>query len=284
MGEVSALECVANVSEGRDTALLEAMAAACRPLLLDVHADRDHHRAVLTMAGPGDEVEAAAQALARVVIDAIDLRPHAGAHPRLGAVDVVPFVPLRHDGSLVPAVGARDRFARWAGNELCLPCFLYGPVGEGIRTLPEVRRGAFKTLAPDTGPSRPHPTAGATAVGARSALVAYNLWLDRADLDVARQVAAALRTPEVRTLAFTLRSRVQISCNLVDPSSVGPAQVFDAAARLLQSSGVRIARTELVGLAPRAIVDAVPRSRWAELDLRPEATIEARMEERGIRR
>ena len=146
--------------------------------------------------------------MAGSAVDRIDLRSHAGIHPRLGAVDVVPFVPL---GAGPPAtarrgheaLAARDRFAGWAGSTLDLPCFLYGPE----RTLPEVRRSAFRSLAPDTGP-RPHPTAGATAVGSPPVLVAYNVWIagepgcDRTSpsaLSVARALAAELRGPSVRS-------------------------------------------------------------------------------------
>ncbi len=162
--------------------MIETIAAAGGPAVLDVHSDGDHHRTVLTMGG-GD-VEEAVMAVARRTVEVIDLRRHHGVHPRLGALDVVPFVPLdgngaplSGDGDLSGAMAARDRFARWAGEALDLPCFLYGPE----RTLPTVRKTAFHGLQPDTGPDRPHPTAGACAVGARPALLAYNLWLSTGD-------------------------------------------------------------------------------------------------------
>jgi glutamate formiminotransferase / 5-formyltetrahydrofolate cyclo-ligase len=260
------LECVVNVSEGRDRDVLRALAEAAGPALLDLHADPDHHRAVLTLAG-----EEAPTAVAEVAVERIDLTTHAGAHPRIGAVDVVPFVPLG-GATMGEAVAARDRFAAWAGAALGVPCFLYGPE----RSLPDVRRSAFAGLAPDTGPDRPHPTAGAAAVGARPVLVAYNVWLAEPDLDAARRLARALRGSAVRALGLAVGDAVQVSCNLVDPAAVGPAAVFDRVA-----AEVPVARAELVGLVPRSVLDAVPRHRWAELDLADDRTIEARLEAGG---
>ncbi|MBO0732108.1 MAG: hypothetical protein J2P57_22800, partial [Acidimicrobiaceae bacterium] len=143
------LECVVNVSEGRVTSLVERFGSAAGEALLDVHLDADHHRSVFTLAGPDELVESAARALATAVVEHVDLRTHQGAHPRIGALDVVPWVNLRgwpvEDGPLGPAVAARDRFAAWAGRELGLPCFLYGPER---RTLVELRRGAWSTIRP----------------------------------------------------------------------------------------------------------------------------------------
>jgi glutamate formiminotransferase len=160
------LECVVNISEGCRRDVLDRLARCAGDHLLDVHTDPDHHRSVFTLAGP--DVEEAARSLATAAVDAIDLRTHEGAHPRLGAVDVVPFVPLGPT-PFPDAVAARDRFAAWAGASLHLPCFLYGPE----RSLPDLRRHAFRTLRPDAGPAEPHPSAGACAVGARPVLVAY---------------------------------------------------------------------------------------------------------------
>ena len=272
------LECVVNVSEGRDAATVAAVGAAGGDCLLDVHSDPDHNRSVLTLAGPA--VEEAVRAVARAALLRIDLRHHDGVHPRLGALDVVPFVTLGPDGAplppgsdLAPALAARNRFAAWAGEELGLPCFLYGPE----RTLPEVRRTAFRGLSPDTGPTRPHPSAGACAVGARHALVAYNLWLATPDVSTARAIAAALRGPAVRALGLALPGAAQVSCNLVDPLRFGPADAFDAVERLARQAGTRVARAELVGLAPAAVVNGVPVTRRRTLDLDPERTVEARL-------
>ena len=271
------LECVVNVSEGRDAALLDALAAAAAPAVLDVHTDPHHHRSVLTLAGPG--VEEAARRLAAEAVARIDLRHHDGVHPRLGAADVVPFAPL--DGSsLADAVEARDAFAQWAGTALGVPCFLYGPE----RSLPDVRRGAFSSLAPDAGPPAPHPSAGAIAVGARGVLVAYNLWLapDTAP-PVARAIARDVRGPALRALGLDVGGRPQVSCNLVDPAALGPAAAYDAVAALAAAAGTRVVGAELVGLVPASVLRAVPAERWGDLDLGPDRTIEARLEQAGVR-
>jgi glutamate formiminotransferase len=261
------LEVVINISEGRRPGVVRQVADAAADALLDIHLDPDHHRAVLTVIG-----EDAARAVAAAGVAALDLRDHEGAHPRIGAVDVVPFVAL---GPTTPAGAraARDRFAAWAGDELGVPCFLYGPE----RTLPAVRRDAFRGLAPDTGPDAPHPTAGAMAVGVRPPLVAYNLWLAEPDLALARALAAELRGPAVRALGLAVGAHVQVSMNLIDPLSVGPAAVYD---RVAARTG--IARAELVGLVPAAVLDTAGEHRWDELDLAPERTIERRAADRGI--
>lgn len=243
---------------------------------------------MLTIAGGPCELLDAVRSLARKTVELVDITAHRGQHPRIGALDVVPFVPLRA-GAMPDAVRARDDFARWAGAELALPCFLYGPLADRtVRTLPEVRRGAFRSMSPDHGPQRPHPSAGASAVGARTPLVAYNLWLTGGDTSVvlARRVASAIRRREVRALGLELEHGVQVSCNLVEPETVGPHHVYDEVAALLREADgagvVRIERCELVGLVPRRVLEQVPASRRDQLGLSIEATIEARLEERGI--
>jgi glutamate formiminotransferase len=265
------LECVVNVSEGERADVIRTIAEAAGRCLLDVHSDADHGRSVLTLAGPG--VEAAARAVTAAAVERLDLHAHHGVHPRFGVVDVVPFVPLA-GSTMEAAVAARDAFAAWAAAELDLPCFLYGL----DCALPEVRRGAFVTLAPDLGPEDPHPTAGGCAVGARNPLVAYNLWLQPpADVALAKRIAADLRGPAVRTLALGFDSHVQVSCNLIEPAAVGPGAVFDAVAER-----AAVARGELVGLVPTSVLDAEDPARWALLDLDPSRTIEARLAQAGL--
>jgi glutamate formiminotransferase len=267
------LECVVNVSEGRDVDVVAELARAAGDALLDVHTDAHHHRTVLTLVG-----EDAVRAVADVALRRIDLRAHVGVHPRLGAVDVVPFVAL--DGSTAgDALAARDRFARWWATTHAVPCFLYGPE----RTLPDVRRGAFTTLRPDLGPEQPHPTAGATAVGQRPVLVAYNVWVGGVDLESARRLASACRGPGVRTLGLAVGDRWQVSMNLVDPVVIGPAAAFDRVVHAAGAVGAVVEGAELVGLVPAAVLDAVPRHRWAELDLAADRTIEARLDRAGRR-
>jgi glutamate formiminotransferase len=278
------LECVVNVSEGRDDALLGELAAAAGPHLLDLHRDPDHNRAVFTLAGPPDAVETAARDLATATLALLDLRTHEGAHPRLGVLDVVPFVPYAPGapppGDLTAAVARRDDFARWLGETNGVPAFLYGPLaGGGTRTLPDVRRHAFAEgpagLRPDFGPSRLSLRSGATAVGARPALVAYNVWVDSPA--VARVVAPQVRSPQVRALGLTTGVRAQVSCNLIDPVRVGPAEVYDAVSALVADAGGSVEGVELVGLIPAVVFAAVPAARRRTLGLSEEETVEARL-------
>ena len=276
-------ECVVNVSEGRDEKVLAALAASAEPSLLHLHRDPDHHRAVLTLAGTADAVLPATRALASATVGRLDLRDHDGAHPRLGVLDVVPFVPYR-PGRRAPedlsaAAALRDDFARWLGTELGVPSFLYGPLpGGGNRTLPDIRRHAFATangLAPDFGPSRPDPRTGASAVGARRVLVAYNVWVS--SVEVARRVAPAVRGRAVRALGLAVGDRAQVSCNLVDPDAYGPERLFDDVGALVAEAGGVVGGAELVGLIPESVLAAISRSRWTELGLGEWSTIEARL-------
>ena len=275
------VECVVNVSEGRDQGILAQLAAAAGQVLLDLHTDADHHRSVFTLAGGAEQVTGAVQALARESVAHLDLRTHQGAHPRRGVLDVVPFVPYRpgqlpvHD--LDGAIDLRDAFARWFSATLGVPTFLYGPLPGGEhRTLPQVRRHAFRELAPDFGPHQPHPTAGATAVGARTVLVAYNVLVS--SLEVARQVAPLVRGPAVRALGLAVGEGAQVSCNLVEPARVGPAQVYDTVRHLVEQAGGDVEGAELVGLLPEAVLMEIPGSRWGELGLSAERTIESRLQ------
>jgi glutamate formiminotransferase len=260
------LAAVVNISEGRRADVVAALAAAAGDHCLDVHSDVDHHRSVFWLAGR--DVESAARALVTEAVRRLNIHDHEGVHPRIGVVDVVPFVPIDDASTMADALAARDAFAHWAGRELQLPCFLYGPE----RSLPDVRRGAFSVLAPDSGPPEPHPTAGACAVGARMPLVAYNLWLARPDIGLAREVARDLRSNDVRTLALVVGEHVQVSCNLVNPLVFGPAEVYDAVAHRAE-----IGRAELVGLIGRDVLARIDRARWAELDVGDDRTLEARL-------
>ncbi len=265
------LAAVINVSEGRDLECIASIARAAGNHCLDVHTDADHHRSVFWLAGP--DLDDAARALTRAALERLDLTNHDGIHPRIGVVDVVPFVPIGDGATIHDAVTARDAFAAWAGNELGLPCFLYGT----HHTLPEVRKRAFVDLGPDTGPLAAHRTAGACAVGARHQLVAYNLWLDGHDLATAKAIAAAVRSPDVRALGLQVGAFVQVSCNLINPTRFGPADIYDA---VLPHAAV--ARAELVGLIGRDVLALAPRDRWTELDLGENRTLEARLEEAGL--
>jgi glutamate formiminotransferase len=265
------LECVVNVSEGRDTAVLARLAESVSTSLLDVHSDVDHHRTVFTLAG-SDSV----RDLTRCAVALLDIGVHAGEHPRVGVVDVVPFVPL-DDATMDDAVAARNEFARWAGNELGIPCFLYGPIGDGERSLPDVRRHAWRDLLPDTGPHRAHPTAGAICVGARAPLIAYNVLLESADMDLARDIARDIRRPGLRTMAFTVNGNAQVSMNIVDAEAVTIADAFDAVAQRARQRGITNLSAELVGLIPRTALKKVDPERWSQLDIGDDKTIEWRV-------
>jgi glutamate formiminotransferase len=274
------IESVVNISEGRDQDFLARLAEAARPVLLDLHRDPDHHRSVFTLAGEPEHVELAVRALARACVARLDLGTHQGAHPRLGVLDVVPFVPYTpgrlpsHD--LEAVVPLRDAFARWMSATLGVPTFLYGPLSGGEnRTLPQVRTNAFAELSPDFGPRRPHPTAGATSVGARSVLVAYNVWVS--SVEVARTVAPLVRGPAVRALGLAVAQGAQVSCNLVSPAEIGPAQAYDSVRHLVEEAGGAVVGAELVGLLPAAILGDIPASRWAQLGLSADKTVEARL-------
>jgi glutamate formiminotransferase len=264
------LECVVNISEGQQAQVLAAVAAAAGPDLLDVHTDADHNRSVLTLVG-----EAAPRAVARAAVARIDLRDHHGVHPRLGVVDVVPFVPLA-GATMADAVTARDRFLAWMASELGVPGFAYGPgaggPGDGERTLPEVRRGAFVALAPDAGPAQPHPSAGAVAVGAREVLVAWNVWLAEPDLATARRIAREIRGPHLRALGLPVDGGAQVSMNLVTPDVLGPDEAWD-----LVVQRAPVARAELVGLLPSSALARIDPARWGQLDLDEDRTIEHRL-------
>jgi glutamate formiminotransferase len=249
------LEVVVNLAEGRHPSFIDRFVVAGGDDVLDVHVDAHHNRSVLTLLG-----EDAARRVALEAIGRIDLRRHRGVHPRLGAVDVVPFVPLG-SATMADACAARDRYAAWSP----VPCVQYG--GDGP-TLPEVRRRHGDLAGA-------HPTAGITCVGARGVLVAYNLWLDGASVRTARALAAAVRSPVVRALGLAVGDGVQVSMNLLDAATVGPAAVYDAVA-----GRAPVARAELVGLVPRSVLDSVAPERWEQLDLAPDRTIEARIASR----
>jgi glutamate formiminotransferase / 5-formyltetrahydrofolate cyclo-ligase len=282
------LECVVNVAEGRRPEVLDRLAAAVGPGLLDVHADADHHRSVFTLAGERDDVEAAALRLAEAACRHIDMSEHRGVHPRLGAVDVVPFVALDRKERQV-AVSAARTFAREVAERLRVPAFLYEEADPGRRTLPDVRRDAFRVRLPDFGPPAPHPRSGAVAVGARRFLVALNCELDSSDPAIASDIARSVRErdgglPGIRALGFPLdsRGRAQVSMNLVDLDATGVEAACSEVRRLARDRGTAVTTVELVGLLPGAELARFSAEflRWSGLG--PEQTIEGRMRATGL--
>ncbi len=265
------IECVPNVSEGRRAPIVDAMARAMTAgglRVLDVSSDRAHNRSVLTSVGPPDAHATAVLALATQAVAAIDLRAHHGVHPRIGALDVVPFVPLA-GAAMGDCVALARRVGRAIGERLAVPVYLYeeAATAPARRRLETIRRGGLAGLArrmaqpdwaPDFGPPAPHPTAGACAVGARRILIAFNVNLETDRLEVATRIAAAIREsggglPAVKAIGVRLEDRsVQVSMNLTDYERTSMATVFDAIVREAARDGVRVKESELVGLVPRA--------------------------------
>ena len=278
----SILECVPNVSEGRDQSVIDALAGAIRRVagvrLADVHTDWDHHRSVFTFLGAPAAVEAAALALAEAAVRAIDMTTHRGIHPRIGALDVLPFVPLG-GLSMAEAVATAHSVGRALGARLDLAVFFYAEaaLSPERKTLAPIRRGGYEGLAkrladplwkPDAGPARFSPRSGATAVGARGILVAFNVWLDSNNLDAARAIARAVREssgglPAVQAMGVPLARHgiAQVSLNLLDHRRTSLPQVFERVRSEAARRGISVSRSELVGLAPREAFDgATPES------------------------
>ncbi|HYU38379.1 MAG TPA: glutamate formiminotransferase [Acidimicrobiia bacterium] len=287
------LECVANVSEGRRRDAIERIGAACPQCLLDVHVDADHNRSVFTMvADDSDEIERCAAQLAHAVARYADDTWHDGVHPRIGALDVVPFVALSGtaDERAIAAHTAHD-FAQWLAGTLDVPTFLYGDADPAGRSLPSIRRDAFVRRAPDFGPGEPHPELGATAVGARPELVAVNCVLDDEDVELASRIAHDVRErggglPGVRALGFELasRRRAQVSMNLTELAATGIEQACTEVRRLARGAGTSVAGVELVGLLPRAEFERCSPEfrRWAGLS--DDVTIEGRLDSHPLGR
>ena len=267
------MECVPNFSEGRDRGKVAALVAAMNDSkgawVLDVHADRDHNRSVVTMAGEPEPVLEAALHGVAVAAQGIDLRHHQGGHPRIGAIDVLPFVPI--DGVSIQNCVA---LARRAGEEIWtrykIPVYLYeeAALRPERKRLESVRSGEFEFLrdeaprnadrAPDIGGPALHPSAGAVAVGARKFLIAYNINLNTPDVSVAKKIARAVRAssgglPHVKAIGVELKERklAQVSMNLTDFEETSMRRVFDAVRLEAEVNGCAIHSSEIVGLVPR---------------------------------
>jgi glutamate formiminotransferase len=287
------LECVANISEGRQREVMDALAGACGASLLDLHDDLDHHRSVFTLAGPGPrDAETAVSALAAMAAERLDLSVHDGVHPRLGVIDVVPFVALDEDHDI--ATNASLAFAEWIASELAVPVFLYDDADPLRRSLPELRRLAFRGRNPDLGPAAPHPRLGATAVGARPPLIAVNCWLDTNDVLVARELARGVREVDgglagVRALGLLLESEdvAQVSMNLIDLPVTGLEDACTTVRRSADKEGFDVTKVEVVGLIPAAELARCSDEfkEWAELtsDLTVEGRLSVRTDARAGR-
>lgn len=267
------IECIPNVSEGRRAEVIERLAAAIRSVsgvrLLDYSSDASHNRSVFTYIGDADAVKRATLALFEAAIPAIDLRAHKGEHPRLGAIDVVPFVPI--DGiTMEQCVAIAKDVGASIAERFAVPVFLYeeAAANPARKNLEDIRRGEFEGLTekmrasewiPDFGPREPHASAGAVVVGARMPLIAYNINLNTNRLDVAKKIAAAIRQSSgglryVKAAGFLLEDRniVQVSMNLTNHQKTPMFRVFEIVKREAERYGVSILESEIVGLVPSA--------------------------------
>ena len=268
------VECVPNFSEGRNQTTVSALVNAVESVpgvwLLDHTMDRDHHRSVLSFAGEPDAVVEAAFRTIRVATDLIDLRKHKGVHPRVGATDVVPFVPLRGT-TMQDCIHLAKRLGQWVGTELEIPVFLYeqAALHRDHASLESVRRGGLQGLAfrmasdpdwtPDFGPFRLHKTAGALVIGARPPLIAFNVNLRSTDLSLARSIAKEIRQsngglPHLKAIGVELASRqmVQVAMNLTDYIITPLHVAFEAVRTRAAKHGVEVAGSEVIGLVPQA--------------------------------
>jgi glutamate formiminotransferase len=292
------LECVPNISDGRNQDVIQAVASAFASkgaALLDVDSDGDHNRTVITIAGSPDEVIAGAAAGVAAARDRIDLTKHEGAHPRMGATDVVPFVPLG-TATEQDAIRAAHAAAERIWNEAHVPTYLYGLAAkrDTRRNLAKVRKGQFEGIRdsialdpermPDFGEAAVHPTAGITAVGARFFLIAFNVNLKTQDLALAKTIATDIREkgggmPGVKAMGFELaeKSQVQVSMNLVDYRQTSPIEVFDAIKQRAEAAGVEVDGSEVVGLIPAAAAPEGFPERVRVIDWNPDLVIETRL-------
>lgn len=267
------VECIPNLSEGRRGELIDELGRLLdrRPAtaLLHAHPDVDHNRTVYTVVGEPGALLDALEDLYAAALDAVDLRQHHGVHPRLGAVDVCPFVPLpRHGSEMEDCVELARELGGRVSQRFDLPVFFYGAAAasEERSDLTLVRRGQFEGLAaklrdpawgPDLGPARPHVSGGATVIGARGPLIAYNVVLETDDLDLARAVAREVRASSgglagIKAMGVALESRdlVQVSMNVEDPATTPLHVAVDHVRAAAAERGARVLETELVGLMP----------------------------------
>lgn len=289
------LECALNFSEGKREDVINAIAGAAQGVrVLDLNADKDHNRAVVAFVGSPQAVAEAAFRISAKAIELIDMNQHRGEHPRMGAVDVIPFVPLG-EASMQEAIAAARQVGRRLGEELCIPVYLY----EEAATRPErqnladVRRGQYEGLPekladprwkPDFGPNRPHPTAGATAVGARIYLVAYNVNLGTSEIDIAKAVARAVRAKtgglhNVKALGVMLKERslAQVTMNVVDPFRTPLYRVLELVKIEAARYRVPIVGSEIVGLVPLSVILDTVRYYLQLEDFRDDQVLEARL-------
>ncbi len=293
------VECVPNVSEGRRSDVIDAIVATVRGVegvrLLNVQSDESHNRSVVTFAGDEEPVARAAVAMTRQAIGLIDMQEHRGQHPRLGAVDVIPFVPIGPT-TMEECVALARRVGEQIWAMLRLPVYFYAEAATAPHRarLPDIRKGEFEGLgekmrlpewAPDVGEPRPHPTAGAVVVGARKPLIAYNVNLRTPDVRIAQAIARAIRESSgglVNIQAMGVMSTeglAQVSINILDASRTSMARVFDLVRLEADRHGVIVAESEIVGLVPLDPILDVARAYLRLRDFDRGQVLEARLME-----
>jgi glutamate formiminotransferase len=292
------IECIPNVSEGRRPEVVDAIASAIRAVagvrLLDYSSDASHNRSVFTLTGEAAPLREAVLAMYEHALAAIDLRTHRGEHPRLGAIDVVPFVPIEGVTMDECVVLARS-VANEVASRFGIPVYLYEEASNNPsrKNLEDIRRGEFEGLeakmisdgwAPDFGPARPHPSAGASVIGARMPLIAYNINLATDRVDVAKKIAAAIRQSSggfrfVKAAGFKLDDRgiVQVSMNLTNYEKTPMFRVFEVVKREAERYGVSILESEIVGLVPAAALNAAAAFYLQLEGFKPEQVLENKL-------
>ena len=289
------IECVPNISEGRDKVKIELMSEAVAGVtgvrLLNVCMDKDHNRTVFTFIGDPKSIVLGAMALGETALTLIDMSLHSGVHPRIGAVDVVPFVPLR-DADITDALDAARRFGLAFGDRNCLPVYFYGAAAlrPDRRELPQVRRGGYEGLkerladpnwAPDAGQCVFDARRGAVVVGAREPLIAFNINLATDNAAIARRIASEIREangglPCVRAIGLLLESRgiAQVSMNLTNYKVTPVSTVFRSVAERAKQFGTEILESELIGLIPEGAYQDAVSGDFKIVDFGPDRIIE----------
>ena len=293
------VECVPNFSEGRRREVVNAIADAARGVegvtVLDVELDPNHNRSVLTFVGPPEATAEAAFRTAQKALELIDMNVHRGEHPRIGALDVLPFIPIS-GVTMTDCVRLARQTGKRIADELGIPVYLYEAAATRPerKALPDLRKGEYEGLreeirtnpdrAPDFGRPELHPTAGACVVGARPPLIAYNVNLGTKDVKVAKRIARLVREkdgglPAVRALGFELRDRglVQVSMNLIDYTRTPPVAAFDTVSAHAQRMGVPVVASEIVGLVPQAALPPDPAGRLRLENFDPKQILENRL-------
>ena len=282
------IECIPNFSEGRDEKVLSALQKAAGGTLMDIHKDADHNRSVFTMAGSPQAIYEAAFAMAALAVQLIDLRKHSGEHPRMGAVDVIPLVPIKNV-EMSDCIAMAQQLGKKISKDLALPVFLYEEAATAPerRNLADIRKQGWKEWQADfPAPAQTHPSAGAVAIGARKPLIAYNINLNTDDINIAKAIAKSIRgssggLPHCKALGMYLKERniAQVSMNLTDHEQTPIHQVFEAVQTEAARHNTSILESELVGLAPASAILTAAKHYLKLPSLNPQHILELKIED-----